>query len=102
VVTYKKELNMKSLLLKLYTNFPVVALVVGIAYVFFASDVYRYPCQDPANWGIEECNPPICNATGTCTKDLVANGDDIVTQLDKMKAINESLGIKPNDTPSGE
>ena len=32
---------------------------------------YRYPCQDPVNWKIAECNPPICEASGTCTKDLI-------------------------------
>jgi hypothetical protein len=32
---------------------------------------YRYKCQDPANWKIEECNPPICEASGTFTKDLI-------------------------------
>ena len=32
---------------------------------------YRYPCQDPANWEKAECNPPICEATGTCTKDII-------------------------------
>lgn len=34
---------------------------------------YRYPCQDPANWEKAECNPPICEASGTCTKDLVGD-----------------------------
>lgn len=34
---------------------------------------YRYACQDPANWGKAECEPPICEATGTCTKDLVGD-----------------------------
>jgi hypothetical protein len=33
---------------------------------------YRYPCQDPANWEKAECNPPVCEASGTCTKDLIA------------------------------
>ena len=37
---------------------------------------YRYPCQDPANWQNAECNPPICEATGTCTKDLVGENVD--------------------------
>ena len=32
---------------------------------------YRYPCQDPANWEVAECNPPICETTGTCTRDIV-------------------------------
>jgi predicted small lipoprotein YifL len=32
---------------------------------------YRYPCQDPANWEAKECNPPICEPSGTCSRDLV-------------------------------
>jgi hypothetical protein len=35
------------------------------------SDSYRYPCQNPANWGKTECEPPACEASGTCTKDLI-------------------------------
>jgi hypothetical protein len=32
---------------------------------------YRYPCQDPKNWEIAECNPPECEASQTCTKDVI-------------------------------
>ena len=32
---------------------------------------YRYPCQNPENWEKAECNPPICEASGTCTKDMI-------------------------------
>jgi hypothetical protein len=32
---------------------------------------YRYPCQNPENWKNAECNPPICEASGTCTKDTL-------------------------------
>ena len=35
------------------------------------SGFYRYPCQDPANWEKAECNPPICEASQTCTKDVI-------------------------------
>ncbi len=34
---------------------------------------YRYKCQNPENWKLAECNPPICEASGTCTKDLIPN-----------------------------
>ncbi len=34
-------------------------------------DTYRYPCQNPDNWGKKECEPPQCEASGTCTKDLI-------------------------------
>jgi hypothetical protein len=32
---------------------------------------YRYECQDPVNWEKEECNPPICEVDGACTKTLL-------------------------------
>jgi hypothetical protein len=32
---------------------------------------YRYECQDPDNWELKECNPPICEASQTCTKDVI-------------------------------
>jgi hypothetical protein len=32
---------------------------------------FRYPCQDPANWGKSECKPPICTASQSCPEDLV-------------------------------
>lgn len=33
---------------------------------------YRYPCQDPANWGKIECNNEVCKAEGTCTAAVLA------------------------------
>ena len=41
---------------------------------------YRYPCQDPANWEKAECNPPICEATGTCTKDVIGKDPNTTTE----------------------
>ena len=32
---------------------------------------YRYPCQDPENWGKSECEPPICEVDGACTETLL-------------------------------
>lgn len=34
-------------------------------------DIYRYPCQDPANWDTPDCTPPNCEAYGVCTKDVM-------------------------------
>lgn len=31
---------------------------------------YRYPCQDPDNWGQKQCQKPFCSANGTCPEDL--------------------------------
>lgn len=43
---------------------PAVLLLAG------CSDTYRYPCQDPENWGKKECQKPYCSANGTCPEDL--------------------------------
>ena len=32
---------------------------------------YRYECQDPENWGKSECEAPICEVDGACTKTLL-------------------------------
>ena len=32
---------------------------------------YRYSCQDPANWGTKDCEPPLCEVDGNCTKTLL-------------------------------
>jgi hypothetical protein len=32
---------------------------------------YRYPCQDPENWGKTECGPPECKVDGACTETLL-------------------------------
>ena len=47
---------------------------------------YRYPCQDPANWESAECNPPVCETTGTCSRDLV--GQEVWDEYQKSKVKN--------------
>jgi hypothetical protein len=49
----------------------VVFVCLSLALLAGCSDQFRYPCQDPKNWGKSECHPPLCEANGTCTKDLV-------------------------------
>ena len=34
-------------------------------------DRFRYECQDPANHLKQQCQPPACEANGTCTKYLI-------------------------------
>ena len=35
-------------------------------------DRYRYPCQNPDNFGLEQCQKPKCLFTQTCPEYLVA------------------------------
>lgn len=54
------------------------AVICGILVLSLSacSSRYRYECQDPANWKEAKCNPPICESSGTCTKDLVKETDN--------------------------
>jgi hypothetical protein len=47
---------------------------------------FRYACQDPTNWEKAECNPPICETTGTCSRDLV--GQEVWDEYQKSKVKN--------------
>ena len=60
---------MKSLIM--YIALPVIFMITCLYFIVFGEDVYRYPCQDPANWETEECQPPQCEAMGLCTKYLI-------------------------------
>ena len=43
--------------------------LTGCKYDF--KEVYRYPCQDPANWETPDCTYPQCEGFGICTKDVM-------------------------------
>ena len=62
----------------------LLALPLGLA--VFGGDSFRYPCQDQANWDKAECNPPICETTGTCSRDIV--GEKIWTDYQNSKVKN--------------
>lgn len=60
---------MPKFLVRLAVMLAVLLTVTGCSY----DGSFRYKCQDPVNWELAECNPPICEASGTCTKDLIPN-----------------------------
>jgi hypothetical protein len=92
---------MKTGLLDMYKYLPVVALLIGLAVVFFAGDKYRYACQDPANWETAECKPPVCTASGTCPENLVTldgspvSSEQLAEMVAEIEASQAAVGIKP-------
>ena len=57
----------------------IFAGLVTVSAVFLIAgceDRYRYACQDPANQKTKECNPPMCEADGTCTEYLIEVHDE--------------------------
>lgn len=53
-----------------------LALLLSLLLVS-CDDRYRYKCQDPDNWGKPECEPPTCEADGSCTKYLIGRTPEI-------------------------
>lgn len=53
----------------------LLALPLGLAY-FSDGDRFRYPCQNPDNWGKAECKLPICDVTRTCPEHIFKGGRD--------------------------
>lgn len=51
-----------------------IALLTAILYLS-GDGFYRYPCQDPRQWGSIECEPPLCLASMTCTGFVVRDQD---------------------------
>ena len=50
----------------------IITIILPLLLVAGCDGHYRYPCQDPANWGKTECNNEVCKAEGTCTSDVLA------------------------------
>jgi hypothetical protein len=77
-----------SIMKTLISIFSAIILALGLSSCGYDGH-YRYPCQDPANWQSAECNPPICEATGSCTSDLL--GFDPKEGKEEMSEILEEV-----------
>ena len=53
-----------------FFRWMAVLIALPLALAVFGGDRFRYPCQDPANWGSAECKAPICSVTKTCPEDI--------------------------------
>ena len=50
----------------------IIKIILPLLLIAGCDGHYRYPCQDPANWGKLECNNDVCKAEGSCTSDVLA------------------------------
>ena len=51
---------------------PVRTLLLAVLVLAGCHDRYRYPCQNPDNFTLPECQKPKCLFTQTCPEYLVA------------------------------
>jgi hypothetical protein len=47
-----------------------IVCLMALVLLSACEDRFRYKCQDPKNWELAECKPPICSATETCPEQL--------------------------------
>jgi hypothetical protein len=67
----KKKIRIVIDMKKIAALLSVSVLSLMLTSCGMLENKYRYPCHDPANWYNKECNPPICEADGLCTKDIL-------------------------------
>ena len=72
-------------------------LLLLIPLLFACEERYRYPCQDPHNWELQECKKPFCSANGTCPEDLKHYLKDVTG-----KPIIPPQETTPHVTPKGD
>lgn len=54
----------------------LAALIAALVALTGCQDRYRYDCQDPDNWKVEECKKPKCVASGYCTEYLITTEEE--------------------------
>lgn len=72
-----------------------IAIIIPLLLLAGCESRYRYPCQDPLNWGKLECNNEICEADGTCTKQTI--GPNIITNIQPNSAGQETIDTTNNE-----
>jgi hypothetical protein len=65
-------------------------IVAASAVLFLAGcgdfEIYRYACQDPANWGSEECQKPLCEVSRTCPEHIFKEDSVIRSVLSEQSS----------------
>lgn len=74
---------------------PTTLMVSGCEYR------YRYTCQDPANWGSEECQRPACEADGVCP-DMLLGREITEGKIEATEGNSDCCCTNNNSTDNSE
>ena len=53
-------------------------IFVPLLLAIFGGDRYRYPCQDPDNWGKPECQKPVCEINRQCPEHIFKGNEQVI------------------------
>lgn len=73
-------------------------LILAALLLTGCSDVYRYPCQDPANKDNPECNRPACEADGFCYDKLNGLPEQQAPVEETPAPVEESANCNSEET----
>jgi hypothetical protein len=57
--------------------FILIFVGLFIALILFGRKTYRYECQDPSKYHQAQCQPPLCEVSGLCTKYLIGEVETV-------------------------
>jgi hypothetical protein len=77
-------------------------LFAPIALAVFGGDRFRYPCQDPENWGTEACKSPICDVTRTCPEHIFKGPDNESVIAEVSAAVEKPIAKKGAPSECGK
>jgi uncharacterized lipoprotein NlpE involved in copper resistance len=76
----------------------IITIILPLLLLAGCEGRYRYPCQDPANWGKIECNNEVCKSEGTCTSDVTAPAGTRGMGLDTQSKEVEEVSTGDEET----
>lgn len=80
----------------------VLTLFIPTAFMISSCEYrYRYTCQDPANWGSEECQRPACEADGVCP-DMLLGREITEGKIEATEGNNCCCTNNSTDNSEGE
>lgn len=68
-------------------------IVASVALLSGCEQYFRYPCQDPENWNIEQCKKPICEVNRDCPEYIFKGGE-----LEKELKQEPTAVVSPKST----
>jgi len=61
--------------------FIILFIVAFVSMIMFSKKQYRYECQDPYKYHLPQCQPPLCEVSGLCTKYLIGEVETMPQEI---------------------
>jgi hypothetical protein len=62
----------------------MVLIFIPLMLAVFGGDRFRYPCQDPTNWGSEQCSKPLCEINRQCPEHIFDQDASMLDALERQ------------------